>query len=222
MIALFPIGNVSKCINADTDVFYQPRKFVNQRGASLWMHSRVKVECLGGCPDTLMRTDHFIHHVSQVPQKVQVLSKLVELNGSSNPLRRNTLSLLVVRVDEAEQLRNGRLILCERRINGCGNDSPSDSLLYSLILQDIRPLSPRDVNGDTDGCDAAHCLHPCRPVDIARRLGGARVLRENCPSYYRARAKGHYCNHCPVSVCPSLFHEFPLSLDWILPLGVTA
>ncbi len=86
-----------------------------------------------------------------------------------------------------------------------------------------RPLLPPcDCNGRDDCEHATHRLNPRRPVNRSRWAGLRRMLTQHSPSENYSGDKCHHCHHRPISIGPLLFHEFPLSLDRILPLGVIA
>ena len=83
-------------------------------------------------------------------------------------------------------------------------------------------LPPSDRYCSHDGENAADRLHPCRPIYVGLWPRLWRMLAEQRPRDKGPCAERHYSDHRPVFVRPSLLHGFPLSLDWILPLGVTA
>ncbi|MCR1005760.1 MULTISPECIES: hypothetical protein [Stenotrophomonas] len=222
MTVILPISNVEKGRDADSDVSYQARKLISQRLPGPWMDRRVQMKRFGRCPSAFVRSDHLIDHVSEIAQEVKIAAKLVEFNGPSDALGGYSFALLVVCVNKVNQLCNSRSVLSEGWVKRCRHDPSADSLFIGFIFQGIRSLPPRNVNGDTDSRDASQSLHPCGPIN--RFCSGSAVwrLRKDCPSNQSTRAEGHYCDHRPVSIRPSVLHGFPLSLDRILPLGVIA
>lgn len=95
-------------------------------------------------------------------------------------------------------------------------------LLIQPCLDVVSALPSRNPNGCGDRCDAANCLDPRRPINIARRARLWRVLRHNRPYEQCARDEGHQSNDCPISVRPCVVHSFSVDVSWILAVGGAA
>lgn len=109
---------------------------------------------------------------------------------------------------------------------GCTPDaeaSLSNQASFLTRILNAGLMSLPDWNSDTNHqCrNASNSLNPSCPL-FGSEVWQCGILRRDCPDEECSSAERHNCNHRPVSVGPSVLHDFPPLMDRILPLGVAA
>lgn len=200
------------------------RGFLQKRLVQRWVLS----QCPQHHSKVVLSGDQDVHVHAGVTHQVEAASELVELWSpiknvsweSATNVRRvvqESADHLAVTSELLDRLEQGTVHHADKPFFPCGVSIVFGSGIFNLLLS----LSPWNQDRNTDRYETADCLNPRGPLLNGEVWNGGLLAGER-PRNQRSCTERHHRYDCPVSVGSSLLHDFPPSMDWILPLGVAA
>jgi len=118
-----------------------------------------------------VRCDQPVDLLAQLSQQIQVGPELIEFSRPPRAVFRNLLSGGVILLKEMKGRRQAAFVLASGSFEGGPHQLDLVLAEPLFVVNKVLALAPRYINSDGNADDAAHCLHPCSPINYCCGIG---------------------------------------------------